>query len=219
KETRVQRIVEPLITGQSKGYEWGDDDYQYVLDLGLVRETEDKLIPANPIYGEVILRVLSSSSYMELGRRDLPSPAYLNGDKLDMRRLLEDFQAFWRINSESWIERYQYKEAAPHLILHAFLYRIVNGGGQITREMASGNGRLDLCLHYRGGKYPVELKLRYGDNTYTEGRGQLAGYMDRLGCTEGWLVVFDRRSTLSWEEKIFWQTHEIDGKRIHVAGA
>ncbi|MCP4696080.1 MAG: ATP-binding protein, partial [Gammaproteobacteria bacterium] len=111
-----------------------------------------------------------------------------------------------------------YKEAAPHLILHAFLYRIVNGGGRITREMASGNGRLDLCLHYQGKDYPVELKLRYSDNTYAEGRDQLAGYMDKLGCTEGWLVVFDRRATVAWDDKIFWETHETDGKQIHVAG-
>ncbi|MCP4701325.1 MAG: ATP-binding protein, partial [Gammaproteobacteria bacterium] len=145
-------------------------------------------------------------------------PAYLTGGKLDMRRLLEDFQAFWRVNSESWIERYTYKEAAPHLILYAFLYRIINSGGRITREMATGNGRLDLCLDYRGEKYPVELKLRYSDNTCAEGRGQLAGYMDKLGCMEGWLVVFDRRATMAWDDKIFWETHETDGKQIHVAG-
>lgn len=52
KETRVQRIVEPVIIGQSQGYEWGDDDYQYTLDLGLLCEASGKLIPANPIYGE-----------------------------------------------------------------------------------------------------------------------------------------------------------------------
>ncbi|MCP4699324.1 MAG: hypothetical protein GY862_21120 [Gammaproteobacteria bacterium] len=146
------------------------------------------------------------------------APAYLADDKLNMRRLLEDFQAFWRVNSESWIERYQYKEAAPHLILYAFLYRIINSGGRITREMATGNGRLDLCLHYQGKYYPVELKIRYGEDTYPEGRDQLAGYMDKLGCTEGWLAVFDRRATVAWDDKIFWETHETDGKQIHVAG-
>ncbi|MCP4695331.1 MAG: ATP-binding protein, partial [Gammaproteobacteria bacterium] len=142
KEARVRRIVEPVILGQSNGYEWGDDDYQYTLDLGLLRQAGGKLIPANPVYGEVIMRALSAASQMALESRDFSLPDYMADGRLDMRRLLEDFQAFWRVNSESWIERYTYKEAAPHLILHAFLYRIVNGGGQITREMASGNGRL-----------------------------------------------------------------------------
>ncbi|MCP4699985.1 MAG: ATP-binding protein, partial [Gammaproteobacteria bacterium] len=167
KEARVQRIVEPMILGENRRYDLLDDDYQYVLDLGLLREADRRLEPANPIYGEVLLRTLSSLSQRELeDMRHLPeTPAYLTGGKLDMRRLLEDFQAFWRVNSESWIERYQYKEAAPHLILYAFLYRIINSGGRITREMATGNGRLDLCLHYQGKYYPVELKIRYGENT------------------------------------------------------
>ena len=84
--------------------------------------------------------------------------------------------------------------------------------------MASGNGRLDLCLHYRDIQYPVELKLRYNEETYTEGLKQLAGYMDKLACQEGWLVVFDRRIKISWEEKVFWKTYETDGKRIYVVG-
>ncbi|WP_146066378.1 P-loop NTPase family protein [Candidatus Venteria ishoeyi] len=147
KEKRVQRIVEPVILGRAEGYAWGDDDYQYVLDLGLLRESEGKLIPANPIYSEVIIRALASASQMEMSRRAYPPqmPAYLSDGKLNMRRLLEDFQYFWQQHSESWVARYQYQEAAPHLILHAFLYRIVNGGGRISREMAAGNGRLGGC--------------------------------------------------------------------------
>ena len=42
--------------------------------------------------------------------------------------------------------------------------------------------------------------------------------MDTLGCDEGWLVVFDTRKTQKWEEKIFWQTDEIQGKIIHTVG-
>ena len=61
-------------------------------------------------------------------------PAYLTGGRLDMSRLLQDFQTFWRENSDIWQERFEYKEAAPHLILQAFLQRVVNGGGRIIRE-------------------------------------------------------------------------------------
>lgn len=221
KEKRVQRVVEPMILGQATGYEWGDNDYDYVLNLGLLREASGKLIPANPIYSEIIVRALTASSQMEMERRDYPPhiPAYLQDGKLNMRRLLEDFQAFWRQHSESWVARYQYQEAAPHLILHAFLYRVINSGGKITREMAAGNGRLDLCLHYQGMNYPIELKIRYGEETYQEGQQQLLGYMDKLACVEGWLVVFDRRKSIAWEEKLFWRSESVEGKRVHVVGA
>ncbi len=135
-----------------------------------------------------------------------------------MKRLLTDFQTFWRQNSEIWVERFEYKEAAPHLLLQAFLQKVVNGGGQLVREMALGKQRLDLCLHYRGNAYPMEIKIRYSDNKVEEGISQLAGYMDRLGIDEGWLLVFDRRKNVDWETKIFWKTKTFNQKTIHVIG-
>ena len=219
KEKRVQRIVEPVIVGEAKGYDLLDDDYQYVLDLGLLSYTSKKLLPSNPIYGEVIIRTLSFRSQMEMEESGyLPTPTYVVDGKLDVKQLLSNFQQFWRENSEIWVQRYQYLEAAPHLILQAFLQGIVNSGGRISREMASGKKRLDLCVHYQGSKYPIELKLRYGDKTYTEGLGQLADYMDKLGCSEGWLIVFDRRKKILWDKKVFWQTKSVAKKTIHIVG-
>jgi hypothetical protein len=172
----------------------------------------------NPIYGEVIIRTLSFRTQKELDEVSVLKPSYLTNGKLDMKQLLSDFQQFWRENSEIWINRYQYREAAPHLVMQAFLQRIVNSGGQISREIASGKGRLDLCIHYQENRYPIELKLRYGDKTYKKGQEQLADYMDKLDCSEGWLIVFDKRKTVSWEEKIFWQTKSVAKKTIHVIG-
>ncbi|MCP4696456.1 MAG: ATP-binding protein, partial [Gammaproteobacteria bacterium] len=125
KEKRVQRFVEPVITGDVSSYEILDDDYRYVLDLGLLREVEGCLLPANPIYGEVMIRILSYQAQITMEQRRYPpqAPFYLIDGKLDMKRLLGDFQQFWRENSEIWQERYQYKEAAPHLVLQAFLQR------------------------------------------------------------------------------------------------
>jgi hypothetical protein len=220
KEKRVQKIVEPVILGENKRYDLLDDDYQYVLDLGLLREAERKIVPSNPIYGEIIVRTLSFRSQQELN--DTPSlpaiPAYIVDGKLDMKRLLGDFQQFWRENSDIWIKRYQYVEAAPHLTLQAFLQRVGESGGKVSREMASGAGRLDIYIQYQGLNYPIELKIRYGEKTYQEGEQQLAKYMDKQGCSEGWLIVFDKRKRTSWDEKIFWQTHKLAGKTIHIVG-
>jgi hypothetical protein len=114
--------------------------------------------------------------------------------------------------------RYQYVEAAPHLTLQAFLQKVVNHDASVTREMASGAGRLDLYIHYQGLNYPIELKIRYREKTYKEGQKQLVNYMDKLDCSKGWLLVFDRRKTVSWDEKIFWQTKLIANKTVHLVG-
>ncbi|MDR0572939.1 MAG: ATP-binding protein, partial [Tannerella sp.] len=134
--------------------------------------------------------------------------------------LMRDFQQFWHANSDIWLKRCDdYPEAAPHLVMMAFLQRVANGGGQIIREMASGTGRLDLCLVYENRKYPIELKIRYGDKYLEEGLEQTARYMDLHCCNEGWMVVFDRRTTVKWEEKLYFKKVTADGKTVTVVGA
>jgi hypothetical protein len=219
KEERVKKIIQPLIMGEDSDFDPLDDDYQYVVDLGLIRETDEALTVSNPIYSDVITRFLGSRSQLKM-KSIFQSPDYIKDNRLDMKKLLTDFQQFWRRNSEIWVEQYKYKEAAPHLILQAFLYKIINHGGRITREMAAGRRRLDLCVHYKGYDYPVELKIRHDEQIYEEGKEQLADYIDKLGCDkEGWLVVFDRREDVSWDTKIFWKTVEFDDKVINIVGA
>lgn len=220
KEARVQKIIEPLLMGETVMHNALDDDFCYVRDLGLIRQVDKKLLPANPIYADVMVRTLNSPSQTEMEQRETPptAPAYLVNGALDMRRLLSDFQAFWREHSDIWIERYDYKEAAPHLILQAFLQRVINGGGRMTREMAAGSRRLDLCVHYQERRYPIELKLRYDQKTYQEGVKQLADYMETLGCAEGWLLVFDRRKHIAWKRKLFWKTETVGDKTIWIVG-
>jgi hypothetical protein len=135
-----------------------------------------------------------------------------------MDYLMRDFQQFWRENSEIWLERYEYKEAAPHLVLMAFLQRIINGGGQIIREMASGTGRLDICIVYENKKYPIELKIWRGEKSLKEGLAQITRYMDTYGSAEGWLALFDRRPESKWEDKIYMQKEAVDEKTVTVVG-
>jgi len=135
-----------------------------------------------------------------------------------MDYLMQDFQQFWRENSDIWIEKFHYKEAAPHLILQAFLQRIINGGGYLIREMAAGSKRTDLCLVYQDRKYPIELKIRRGEKSLKEGIEQTMQYMDTFGSAEGWLAIFDRRPEVSWDEKIYVKKETVEGKTVTVIG-
>jgi RecB family endonuclease NucS len=137
-----------------------------------------------------------------------------------MRALLRAFQAFFAEHSEAWLERFDYQEAGPQLMLMAFLQRVVNGGGRLQRELAVGSGRVDLAVEWRGQRHALELKIRRGDRTLAQGVEQLSRYLDRLGLQEGYLVLFDRRKGVSWDDKLFEKDLEgQDGKRITVFGA
>jgi hypothetical protein len=218
KEKRVRKIIEPIITGEEV-FDRTSDDFQYVMDLGLISTAGGKLAPANPIYAEVIARTLTYSMQQTLieDKRTYSVPHYMRDGRIDMGFLLRDFQQFWREHSDIWSTKFDYAEAAPHLILMAFLQRVVNGGGQLIREMAAGTGRLDICLVYEGQKYPVELKLWRGEKSLEKGVEQTLRYMDVYGATEGWLAIFDRGQT-SWEEKIYMEKQVVDGKTVTVVG-
>jgi hypothetical protein len=89
-----------------------------VKDLGLIRlDTDNKaVVSGNPIYGEVIIRTLTYNQQMTLQSderfSDYDMPKYYKNGSVDMNLLLQDFQQFWRENSDIWQERYQYREAA-----------------------------------------------------------------------------------------------------------
>jgi hypothetical protein len=221
KDPRVHNIVEPMILGEEGRIDFNSDDFHYVKDLGLIRTDLKEIKPANPIYGEVIVRTLNFwlQETLRRGENSYQMPKYYHDGKIDMNYLLKDFQDFWRENSAIWIERFDYKEAAPHLILMAFLQRIINGGGEVCREMAAERGRLDLCVIYKDGKYPIELKIKRGDKTEQKGLQQTERYMDTLGCKEGWLIIFDCDPNKSWDEKIYTKAIAIEnGKIITVVG-
>jgi type II secretory pathway predicted ATPase ExeA len=62
REPRVKAIIEPMLAGLTLG-DTPDDDRQYLVDLGLLRREQNAgLIIANPIYREVIPRVLTAGA-------------------------------------------------------------------------------------------------------------------------------------------------------------
>jgi hypothetical protein len=220
KEERVRRVIEPIIIGEDN-IDQLSDDYQYVRDLGLIRELDDRqLIPANPIYAEVIARTLTYNMQNVLTRDNnvYQMPRYMKDGRIDMDYLMRDFQQFWRENSDIWVKRFDYAEAAPHLILMAFLQRVINGGGDIIREMAAGRGRLDLCVVYGGERHPVELKLLRGERTRAQGIEQTLRYMDAYGAAQGWLCIFDRDTDKSWDSKIYMEKETVAGKTVTIVG-
>jgi hypothetical protein len=218
KEPRVRRVVEPVILGQERGTPVNDDDYRYVLDLGLLHENEyHVLVPGNPMYAEIILRYLSNDEQVHFYAK-YDKPFWLRPDgSLDMPALMAEFQRFWRENSGADHEVYGYNEATPHLVLMGYLQRVVNGGGRIAREMALGSKRLDLCVEFGTFRYAVELKMRRNFKD-PESYAQLAGYLDNLGLPEGWMAVFDEDADRPWDEKIYNRDVSFNGKTLHIVG-
>jgi hypothetical protein len=196
RENRVKAIIEPILAGEELP-NTPDDDRRFLLDLGLVKRSPlGGLVIANPIYKEVIPLVLSQGSQDSLPQIQ---PSWLHADgSLNPDQLLSAFLVFWRQHGEPLLKSTPYPEIAPHLVLMAFLHRVVNSGGTLEREYAIGSGRMDICLRYDAVVMGMELKVwRPGKaDPLPTGLAQLDKYLDGLGLETGWLVIFDRRPNL-----------------------
>ena len=213
REDRVRRVIEPMLADSEALLDLAEDDLDYVRDLGLVRDVGEPEV-ANPIYREVIPRQLTHGVQQTIVRR---VTSFINSaGGLDVPKLMTDFQAYFRLHSEAWGMTVDYKEASAQLLLHAYLSKVMNGGGRIEREYAMGRGRTDLLLLWpqhgrwdgRGvGKHVIECKvLRQGrglEGTIRQGVQQTAGYMDRCAADSGHLLIFDQRPGKTWGERIF----------------
>ncbi len=214
-EPRVARIIESILVGE-RAQQIDDnfhEDQQYLIDLGLVRVGTYGLEIANPIYRDIIPRELTTYQQNMLG---IDPQWYVKADgKLDIQKVLTEYIKFYKRNHELVTKRRTYTEAAHHLLLIAWLQRIVNSGGRVNHEYAVGLGRLDLCIEFADEQFALELKLNRKE-ALSEGKEQLVNYLHRLSLDNGWLVIFSRTEVSDWDAVGKREWVESGGKRIEV---
>jgi len=222
REPRVRSVIEAILSGDREPAVIPPHDISYVRDLGLIT-TVGQLRIANPIYQEVIPRELTYSTQLTISEQ--PAWYILPDGRLDLPKLLRNFQQFFREHSAAWLQGMDYKEAGPQLLLQAFLQRIINGGGRVEREYGLGRRRTDLLIiwPHPGGvqRAVIEIKLLYHnlEQTIADGLEQTRTYADACGANEAHLVIFDRTPDKPWAEKIWVRHEQHRGMAITVWGA
>jgi len=214
-EPRVANVIEAILVGENDADkpEIKPDDRQYLIDLGLVRKGIYGLEIANPIYREVVPRELTAYREDTLGQN--PAWYVLKNGKLDIEKVLDAYIEFYKEHHELVTKRKTYTEAAHHLLFMAWLQRIVNGGGSISREYAAGLGRLDLCIDFAGERFAFELKLS-SPKALENGCTQLAEYLNRLSLDSGRLIIFSRKEVKNWDNVGKKEIIETNNKKIKV---
>ena len=231
REPRVHSVLSAIIGSKDELQpgEVNPDDVQYVTDLGLIIPRPSIRI-SNRIYQEVIPRELTWVAQSYISNQE--QSWYVTPEhRLDMPKLLTAFQQFFREHSDIWSEGFSYKEAAPQLIMQAFLQRIINGGGRINREYGLGRKRTDLFIEWPTdpelGMYGplqrvvIELKIQRGalEPVLAKGLEQTADYTQRVGADEAHLLIFDRRPDVPWDQKIWQRPERFGNLAIGVWGA
>ncbi|WP_322779968.1 AAA family ATPase [Frankia sp. Cas4] len=203
-DPRVRRIIEPILAGAEVRFDPFSDDLAYTTDLGLVRRTAATVEIANPVYRNVITRVLANGLFDGVIGAPQPHSFVLPDGLLDLPGLLTRFADFWH-RSEDLLEADQpYREVTPHVTLLGYLDRAINGSGFVDREYGVGRGAIDLLIRWNhtgpDGRPAVQREAlevkthRAGDTDPTQaGIHQLDSYLLRLSLPAGYLVIFDQR--------------------------
>ena len=218
KDSRVRRVIEPILMGRAGGEErWTGDDVEYVKSLGLVTGPPGGVMRiANPIYQEVIPRKLTSVMQGLLENETVIEPYYHNGRML-FSKMIEGFQQYYLENASA-LKTFReagdeevpidlhYQHAWPLLLLQAWLQRIANGGGLVSREYALGTERVDLFVrnYYndpsgerKEERFLVEVKIVHAhesrDAVVKKGLGQLESYASMSNPYELHMLVVDAR--------------------------
>ena len=211
EDPTIRAVIEPMIIGETDPELAKNDAFRLCLDLGLVAIYDGTPEIANPIYREVIARHLTYGQQLAIPK---PEWEWQKPDgSLDMDALLQEFQSFWRQHADLWEQKTNYTEAFPHLLLMAFLQRVLNGGGNIGREYGAGRGRVDLFVEYNGFRHIIEIKMVHRYQTpeavRRSGLTQIRRYRDRFSSDiPSYLVIFDRRPETklkSWDARITWE--------------
>lgn len=204
EDQRIRQIVIPMLAGDDVS-KFPIEDLEYARDLGLLHPDTKVVKIANPLYKEVLPREMTYA--LEHGMA-FEQKWYLNSDgSLNYRKLMDGFVQFWREHGQ--VEFYAL-EITPHVLFMAWLQRLVNGGGTIQREYALGRRRLDILVEFAGKKFVSEIKIYRGDKSLAEGLDQITEYLDQIGLSEGYLMLFAK--TLATDEETRYRIEEVGHK-------
>ncbi|NIM12624.1 MAG: hypothetical protein GTO45_10965 [Candidatus Aminicenantes bacterium] len=196
-------------------YKPDDKDQSWLEQYGLIKKKEDKAVVANNIYKERFVETFFSETNVP---EEISTTRYvLPGNRLDMENILLDFdQYIAQIGVRAFYKEDKPYEKTGQFLLTAWLYQFVKGGeGELRYEVASGLGRMDILLTYKGKKYIIETKMNRGNLTRTlnDGLTQVTEkYLASEAAHEGYLVIFDSRTPVGGECEP--RNHEIGGKKV-----
>ncbi len=193
-------------------------DYTPVINLGVIhgilaRSEQGKVMIHNRIYRELIGNMMVGvwrTTHMDMPPIvDFRLPYQLPSNGLHLENVLLNFQSFMKVQYSG--KDREFLERDGRLIFLAFLKPIINGGGFDYKEpQISEEKRLDVVVNYYQNQYVIELKVWYGQAAHERGLIQLADYLDRMGLSTGYLVIFDHSKRKSWKSDWI----DFEGKRI-----
>jgi hypothetical protein len=122
----------------------------------------------------------------------------ITDNNLNIHQLLVRYEQYLQANQEQILKNAPRRqddlrvyEAVFHFHLYLYLVSFLrNYEAQIHPEFPTGNGQIDLLIHYAGQLFGLELKSFADQRQYKNALTQAVNYGKRLKVSEIWLVLF-----------------------------
>jgi hypothetical protein len=208
QESYKHVIFEMFKTDKKQPFRYDDTSTNFLYLNGVVTEeivtpTESYMKFPNPFVQKRLFNYFAYELFGEMGRlfdpfeslADVFAPSGLN-----LKALLRRYELYLQQNRH-WLlkdapRRYDLRiyEAVYHFNLYMYLKQFFQlKKGQVYPEFPTGNGKIDLMIHYEGQLYGIEVKSFTDQSSYNESLQQAAGYGQQLGLTEITLAIFVER--------------------------
>ena len=201
-EDLYSQVYKIIMQGEKKSYNIDNPIIRLGEMYGVLSENEGAVKIHNRIYEQRIYNYFSSKieTSIDIGNYNFTDNFLLTDGNLDFSKILIKFQDFMR--NEYSKKDLPFLERNGRLIFLAFLKPIINGKGYDFKEVqVSEEKRLDVIVTYLNRRYVVELKVWYGQEAHKIGINQLKDYLEMVGVTEGYLLIFDFRKKKEWKQE------------------
>jgi len=216
---KAKQYKETFINIVFDGVEYipGDEEQSLLLTHGLIKAEGKNIRVSNPVYKKRFTKTFfrESGAIVDVSVRGYFRPDGL----LNMEAILSDFEEYiMQIGVNAFYASQKPYEKTGQFLLTAWLYQFVEQGkGELSFEVSTGLGRIDILLIYKGRKYIVETKINRSsfERTAEKAIDQLCGkYLLTERANEGYVVIFDPKTTVG--ELCTPQERLVQGKKILI---
>ncbi len=149
------------------------------------------------IYAHIMAEILQTSYHEAAG---LGGPEFFTDEGLDVRLILQRFQAFMKENYSGRDAKFLEREG--RLLFLSFLRPIINGRGFDFKEPnVSDERRMDVVVTFGRRRYVIELKIWRGPKCHEAGLKQLGEYLDAAYLKQGYLLIYDFNKNKAYRQE------------------
>ncbi|RKZ75642.1 MAG: AAA family ATPase [Gammaproteobacteria bacterium] len=203
-QTLYELIFYIVINGKSLQFTISNPVINLAHLYGILRPSEQgRCHIHNRIFEQRIYAyMLSKSMQTQYGDiNGFGGPEYYTAEGLDVKLVLQRFQAFMQ---ENYSHRdVKFLEQEGRLLFLAFLKPILNGKGfEFKEPTVADEHRMDIVITYQDKRYVIELKRWYGQKYHQLGLQQLSDYLDIYSLKQGYLLIYDFNKGKSYKEEL-----------------